>query len=252
MFPFGRGLTHAYWAPNLWALYNLMDIILCKLFQSSSSQLTRGLISDEYSTNILPVITPLFTLLLTLVFMVPVLYKVWKKPHPYCFLSAALYIMMTSFMCGYHVHEKAILMVSIPLCLISLDSTSHATLAFIFNIIANFTLLPLLPEMQETWIKLVLYVIYHLLLYIMFDVELRFCQSMNFLSVNGLKLSVMHWLYICGVICVQIFFSVLQPLFFVKWEFLPLMFYSVYGSIGFIYCWYRCFRLFQDTQNIVF
>lgn len=89
-----------------------MDIVLTKIFVVSggstgdaASQLTRGLVG-QYTTTVLPSIQPIHTLILTLVCMFPSLYNIWKNPNAKLFLPASIHVMMCSFMCGYHIHEK--------------------------------------------------------------------------------------------------------------------------------------------------
>ena len=48
---------------------------------------------------------------LALLAMAPALVRAWRRPRPSEFLDSAAYACLCSFVFGYHVHEKAILMV---------------------------------------------------------------------------------------------------------------------------------------------
>lgn len=75
LFPFSRGLCHAYWAPNVWALYSFADRILVHLAprlglavnKDALTSVTRGLVGDTVFA-VLPEIPPRTTFILTLVF----------------------------------------------------------------------------------------------------------------------------------------------------------------------------------------
>lgn len=77
LFPFKRGLCHAYWAPNFWAIYNIADkaasVVMNK--KSNASSNTGGLV-QEYSHQILPVIQPHTTFIITILAMVPCIAKI--------------------------------------------------------------------------------------------------------------------------------------------------------------------------------
>ena len=76
LFPFKRGLCHAYWAPNFWSLYNVADkctaITVKKLnlksIEVKESKMTSGLVQDTVH-QVLPQIFPLITFVLSAIFM---------------------------------------------------------------------------------------------------------------------------------------------------------------------------------------
>lgn len=79
LFPFERGLTHAYWAPNFWALYNTADkmisvllgkvLRMVKIDEGQTASLTGGLVGLNQGTHlILPTIHPKVTIILCLLF----------------------------------------------------------------------------------------------------------------------------------------------------------------------------------------
>ena len=94
LFPFGRGLVHAYWAPNVWALYCLLDkaggYIVGRVFGSRS--ITRletvtghsssaGLVGD-FRFVLLPRVSAAVCLLCTGCALLPCLVVLARRPSP--------------------------------------------------------------------------------------------------------------------------------------------------------------------------
>ena len=158
---------------------------------------------------------------------------------------------MCSFMLGYHVHEKAILQITIPLTMLSLDSWQNGKLCFIFNFISNFSLLPLIPTLNETPIKLVLLLLNIIIFYTLVTKELKFAQKQNYYNKTGLTFDLFQKIYLFMSIFIQLFYSIIQPILFKKYSFLPLMLFSVYSGIGNIYCWYKLYKTFYLYYDLI-
>lgn len=255
LFPFKRGLTHSYWAPNVWALYNFADKVMlyaAKAFFSNScldnlsqSSLTRGLVEDAHHL-LLPTITPTITGCLTLIAMSPVLFHVFQHPYPSTFLSAVNYCAMCCFMLGWHVHEKAALMMIIPLGLSVTDSKFHFNFYYFFSVVGHYSLFPLLYERQETIVKATLLLFHILMMEIVVSAELEnaLLRRRILSSTKWKPHEIMGRIYLCGFILVELFTSILQPLILPSWEFLPLMVTSVYCSVGMLGSWFMFWKAY--------
>ncbi|CAH2091962.1 unnamed protein product [Euphydryas editha] len=165
LFPFKRGLSHAYWAPNFWALYNITDKILQKLclrlgfhVATTEASMTGGLV-QEYEHAVLPSITPTVTFLLTAASMIPALIKLWhlgadRGYRCLSFVRCLTLCATCAFMFGWHVHEKAILMILIPLSFLSVLGEIDGKLFVFITTIGHYSLFPLLYPKNLLSIKI--------------------------------------------------------------------------------------------------
>ncbi|KHJ83450.1 ALG6, ALG8 glycosyltransferase family protein, partial [Oesophagostomum dentatum] len=232
LFPVSRGLTHAYWAPNFWAMYNVADLILYRLLSLWKPALftpptySSGLV-QVYDHSVLPNISPIFSLMCVMASLVPLFATVFKAKVPD--LCTLLSLSAFSFFYGYHVHEKALLLIAIPLLIVALTDPRFVKLAVLFSIITCTSLFPLLFTLFEIPIKYCLATTYTLLLFIMISYAFH-------IRVSSL-LSTQTIMYICGLILFELNATfVHKAIFGDKLSFLPLMMISLYGALGVLAC----------------
>jgi len=150
----------------------------------------------------------------------------------------------------WHVHEKAILMVIVPLSLIGLENLKISRFICFFTVVCNFSLFPLLPRMQETPIKVLLLLMNYLFMKSVLDGETRNQQKVSMFAETGIRLYRMERFYLMG--CLAVFlFGGLQPLLWPRFEFLPLIAYSVYCAFGMIGGWIYLYKIFNTKWHLI-
>ncbi|KAF2456537.1 ALG6, ALG8 glycosyltransferase family-domain-containing protein [Lineolata rhizophorae] len=176
LFPFSRGLCHAYWAPNVWAMYSFSDRVLIYLApylgipvdQAAINSVTRGLVGDT-SFAVLPEVPPKATFVLTLFFQIIPLIKLFLHPSWNTFVGALTLCAYASFLFGWHVHEKAILLVLIPFSLLALLDRRHLGAFRPLAVAGHVSLFPLLFTAAEFPIKTVYTVFWLVTFLLAFD-----------------------------------------------------------------------------------
>ncbi|EAZ63014.1 predicted protein [Scheffersomyces stipitis CBS 6054] len=262
LFPFSRGLTHAYWAPNVWAIYSFFDRLLIqvynriplsqfplqKIFQFDPKLLkdsklvnssTRGIVGD-IEFLILPTITPKLTFLLTLFYQIMALIPLFLQPNFRRFVGALTLCGYSSFLFGWHVHEKAILIVIFPMTfLVSQDKRLLGP----FNLLVTcgyVSLFPLIFTCNEWLVKVVFTLLWYIIFHFNFRKVVRLPKKLE--GQSGIIVDRVINLYILGLIpmmTITTLMDIFEHKFEIlkKLEFLKLMIYSVYCGIGIISSW---------------
>ncbi|KAK9894260.1 glycosyltransferase family 57 protein [Cystobasidium minutum MCA 4210] len=262
LFPFQRGLNHAYWAGNVWAIYSAVDRVLVKYLiarglpvsSAARHSASRGLIGD-IAFGVLPEPKPVHCFLIAIALNTVYTTKLWTSPSYQRFLKAVTLSAFTSFLFGFHVHEKAILLVLFPLSLLAATDFAHYRIFLIASVAGIVALFPLLIDPMETPIKLIYSAVWLAIIMPLLS------KSIPRPSPSSLDIFIYYGesLYLAGFPLLQLFVSVIHPWYFkaaptktmqevVDWDmepakpilqFLPLMLTSIYCAVGIIWAWLR-------------
>lgn len=237
LFPFGRGLTHAYWAPNIWALYNITDRVAGKLgFGVSQDALpkhgtTSGLV-EVACNQLLPDVQPPHCLLLVLCGYVT-LFAVylgsrkvgssWKIPAiDFCFMLG--FGSAVAFLAGWHVHEKAILMLTLPVavhiqCTEANESVKLRRAFQLISCLSTLSVMPLIvPEATP---------FSHLLKWLLFASQLLLEPYALNLNDDRFRTELRLGVAVLAAPVMYMDLGLHELLFNGRWAFLPLMLTSV-------------------------
>lgn len=256
LFPFSRGLTHAYWAPNIWALYSLVDRLLIliakrvpllyKIFNKSldsldivnNQSLTRGIVGDV-KFSFLPQIEPNHTFLLTLFYQIMSLIPLFFQPKFERFIGSISLCAFSSFLFGWHVHEKAIMLIILPLTFVICQDRRLLPPFQLLTSAGYISLFPLLYGSAEWMFKSLITFAWFIVFQTSFSEVVHPSRKITTRVVVLDRLNLIYMLcFIPLCIIIQMLdiesrnFEILKKL-----EFFRLMTYSVYCSIGVISSW---------------
>ncbi|KAF8812331.1 glycosyltransferase family 57 protein [Phlegmacium glaucopus] len=285
LFPFTRGLNHAYWAPNFWALMTTADRVLLKYAQYTGAELpineagiassSRGLVGDTVFA-VLPNIKPIHTFAITIVVQSIWLIKLWRNPTYKSFLTALTLSGWTSFLFGWHVHEKAVLLVLIPLSLLAAERQAYFRTFVLASVAGVFSLFPLIFTPAESIIKVVYSIIWIAVVYI--PLNRRVYEYPN--SISYVIMDALEKVYLAGFPFLLLFVSIFPHLrpqpestIYVctasdafacpdpqlnsmkgrpkpsTMEFLPLMATSIYCALGLVWSFIRLAFIYLHEET---
>jgi alpha-1,3-glucosyltransferase len=230
LFPFSRGLTHAYWAPNFWALYSFADKVAVTVMKGRGavSGGTRGIVGDV-AFGVLPNVSPSTTFFLTLFYQLLGLGPLLMKPTYARFVGAITYCAYASFLFGWHVHEKAILMIIIPFTFVVLRDKRLLLVFIPLTISGYISLFPLIYTSAEFMVK-ILYTFAWFCMYFLWFNHRLVSDHRNSITTREFLLDRASFFYQMGFVPVVALSVILdgRP----NMEFLGLMIMSVYSAIG--------------------
>ncbi|XP_057332830.1 probable dolichyl pyrophosphate Glc1Man9GlcNAc2 alpha-1,3-glucosyltransferase [Microplitis mediator] len=250
LFPFKRGLVHAYWAANAWAVYIGADKALSLIWKRfgwisgiKTAAMTGGLVQED-SLTILPTPTPLVTFAATFISMLPALFFILKRNHkdlkPEDFLRCIVLCALSSFIFGWHVHEKAILTAIIPLSVLAALNINDGRIFIILSTAGHTAILPLLFTADLILLKILMHLVY------MSAVIL--CLQELF---NSSLLKIHEWIYVTILPFITIYETLIHRIIFQQnLPFLPLALTSIYCAIGVIYSWIFYYYVFYTNCTV--
>ncbi|KAH8924835.1 glycosyltransferase family 57 protein [Atractiella rhizophila] len=243
LFPFQRGVNHAYWAGNWWALYTLADRVMVKYLRYKGlevdeavlSSATKGMVQDT-TFGVLP--TPTAGMCMGIILSLNLVYstQLWLSPTYKNFIKHVSLSAMTSFFFGWHVHEKAALHFLLPMTLVALEDVYHLRVFVTSTFAGVYGLFPLLIHSAETPIKFLYSIAWAetVLVALRRVVYRPVPTTFNIITLN------LEYLYMFGFAFLQLYTSVIHSLLETKEErmqFLPLLITSTYCALGIGWTW---------------